>query len=330
MIAALAFGASATGQTIDQNSWQPGPGVTLVEQGTGLQVNVGPAGADQTWDLSGISTGSTLDRLMKAPASIGGGSSFPTATFAINELFGHAFYKLSNDGLSYLGHHDPPVTQVYQDPKKLIAFPCSFNSTWTDDYLATWDQGGINWTRTGSLTGLADGYGTLILPEGTYTNVLRVKLTDEQVDAPNGAASERTTYYFLKPGIPWLLGTFTTFTEELLPGVPNGPVQIGYESDWLTDIATGLSDLDRLGLGLDVHPNPARDRAVVTFSTGGGNLDLAVLDAPGNMVLQEQITGQPMGIGTQELDLSHLPAGLYFVRIIDVHGQQGVKRLVVE
>lgn len=327
MIAVLAFGSSATGQTIDQGSWQPGPGVTLVQQVTGLEVNAGAAGANQTWDLSSIGAGTNFSRNMLPTTTSSAANTFPNATFVMAELYGDAFYELSSEGLSYWGVHDPPTTVVYQDPQKLISFPCSYNSSWTDNFQASWVSGGVNMTRTGSMTGLADGYGTLILPEATWTNVLRVKVTEVWTNSPPQSQFEATRYYFLKPGIPWWLGTFSTVWQEFFPG---GPMMGSYESEWLSDISTRVSDRERLGLGLDVHPNPARDRAVITFSSGGGTLDLAVLDVTGNMVLHEQLTGQAVGIGKHELDIPHLPGGLYLVRITDAEGQQGVTRLVVE
>lgn len=65
---------------------------------------------------------------------------------------------------------------TFSDPMKLLEFPLSGSTNYVDDFSATFTSSGFSFLREGSVDVTADSYGTLITPEGTFTDVLRVKI----------------------------------------------------------------------------------------------------------------------------------------------------------
>ena len=83
--------------------------------------------------------------------------------------------------------------------------------------------------------------------------------------------------------------------------------------------------------GLVVFPNPASGQATVEFSMGSqGAVQLELLDNLGRKVstLADQVTFEP-GIFRLPLDVSALPAGIYFVQW-QANGQRMTRKLVVQ
>ncbi len=79
---------------------------------------------------------------------------------------------------------------------------------------------------------------------------------------------------------------------------------------WQFTTSTVTSTTEAVGRGfLAIHPNPAS--AVVQISCSRPMLSLQLYDAQGRLAL-----AQPVGQAVGELDLSELPAGLYFVKAV--------------
>ena len=70
----------------------------------------------------------------------------------------------------------------------------------------------------------------------------------------------------------------------------------------------------------DIHPNPTNGEIAIT----GKDLKKAeVFNSQGQQVLSAQCQGDQL-----TFDLGNLPAGLYFVNVIDEKGQKTVKKIV--
>ena len=79
---------------------------------------------------------------------------------------------------------------------------------------------------------------------------------------------------------------------------------------------------------LKLFPNPTRDFITVEFSNTEPNkaADIVILNAQGRLVLQKKNTQQ--GLVQQGIDIGHLAAGTYFVKVKirhDVRTEQFVK-----
>jgi len=73
-------------------------------------------------------------------------------------------------------------------------------------------------------------------------------------------------------------------------------------------IATGIPDMQQLKILL--HPNPATDKIVVKMVEEASDVRLDIVNAYGQILLSQRIT-EPK----PQVDISALPAGVYFVRL---------------
>ena len=64
---------------------------------------------------------------------------------------------------------------AYSDAMTMLTFPFAFGNTSTDNFAFTTTFQGNNVTASGSITTTADGSGDLLLPQGAFNNVLRIK-----------------------------------------------------------------------------------------------------------------------------------------------------------
>lgn len=330
MIPTLLFCPRVGAQTLDLGNSTPAIGMIHTVNDCDY-VSPTAAGPAQVWDFSDLTANTTWASSVLDPTDISGAASFPDATMAEESDGAYAFYTYSSTGVDYQGMAIPDfdVLMTYQDPERILVFPCSINTTWEDLYGGAWNSsGGVEVTTTGTLTATADAQGTLLMPYGTVSNVLRVTTTTSHADvfSNQGAIQyDMITHDFYKPGIPFPL---VSFVQQDIVGMGNEFHE--QNGSWLPGDFVGLSEAVSNAIGISVLPNPASHHATIIFGSQGGTLQLAITDATGRLVRSERLEHQPFGIGKHELALTGLPAGLYTVRLTDALGQHGVKKLIVE
>lgn len=152
-----------------------------------INPNPVPPGNNVTWDFTSL----TSDPDDSATFQISGGtpftSDFPNANVvwseykkSTNQTVLWHFYK-DQFSFEFLGYGEVGVgTNVFSSQKKMLKFPFTFNSTFVDYYTA-----GSSYTSTVKY----DGYGTLKLPNATYTNVYRTTSKDS-------VSPSNITYYY--------------------------------------------------------------------------------------------------------------------------------------
>ena len=314
---------SAHGQTLTNATNSPVLGDVISVNFAGVPTPIGPAGQDQTWNYSDLDSpfSSMLD--VVASAITPSAASFPDATIAfVDDNF--EYFKTNDAGLSFSGSQEPgdPNGLVYQDLEMLLSYPCVFNTSWTDAFAASYGSP-VSMTRMGTVTGFADGFGTLIMPYGTVQNVLRVRTTEVYTDINVGLDTteyDLTTYCFYKPG----------FHYQLL-GIVSGTIG-GSGIDqayWSANYVDGISEALINNIGLQLSPNPATGHTTLVYTGTGSNMQLTVFNAVGCAVHNELLLGRTVGIVQHTLDIGSLAQGLYQVRITAMDGQQGTTRLVV-
>lgn len=147
---------------------------------------IGTMGANVTWDASGLIKDAGIPLVsysVLTPVGTMYAADYPAANWyftdpALVALVGHTYYNLSSDSFVLWGAH---VTgspyEIYDNPEMELTFPFSYNQTINNSYSKTNYNagGGISSIQNGDVTLTYDGYGTLILPNGTYNNVVRIK-----------------------------------------------------------------------------------------------------------------------------------------------------------
>jgi len=159
---------------------------------------------------------------------------------------------------------------------------------------------------------VVDGWGSLILPNGTY-NVLRLKHLINEIDS---------IFINAIPGFPGIwIGTPPIQTVEyewigeskkdvllkIVTSITNGSEQI-QSIDYQDSYLVGLQD-NQSTSNFSVSPNPVSDILTVTSSTLVRNYQLS--DITGKLLLQKNL----INASNFEIDISYLPLGSYFISL---------------
>ena len=250
----LALSLSGSAQTLNQGNNAPVIG-EVFSQHRGTYIDPGAPGTGQSWDFSALQATTTLTSTIQAAASTPNGASFPGATVAASAGGGNYMYmKITSTGLENVGVYGSSTVMAYQNPELLLQYPCALNTTWTDSWSTTFVSGGFPIARAGTTTGLADGVGTVIMPYGTFNNVLRVKLTQQYSDDMGGMATVDytcTNYYFCR-GPTW------RWSDQLPDRNDRGQHPTETYAAWLDASNVGITEAQRHATGMEVF-NPATD-----------------------------------------------------------------------
>ncbi len=322
----LIASAPALAQTLDQGNSAPVLGDQFTLH-TANYIAPGAAGSGQTWNFAGITALTTGTSTYVSVASTTNGANFPQATIAIEQDGYAAYFKVSSAGLEIAGVQMPTADMVYSNPEMLLKFPSSMGTTWNDPWSTTFTLNGITIGRAGTITGNVDGTGTLVMPYGQVSNVVRVKVVENYSDVSQGvnfASYVSTTYFYYKAGIHSPLAQVTELVTTT-----NGTSQTNLSGKWLDGSQVGIRELLGNAIGVDLYPNPAKSSSTMVFSSNGGSHSVDLLDASGRVVRHEELMVQP-GISRHDLNLQGLQSGLYMVHIAAKDGSHGVQRLVVE
>ena len=289
------------------------------------------SGPNQTWDLSNVVPTGELTFNWVGADETAGGSNFPGATVAVSPvtLFQlDQYFTITATEMNDIGTYIPAILTTCSNPITILKFPLTYGTTWTDTFTCLRDDSGIIFSNiTGSLTATADGYGTVITPDGPVSNVVRVSLVNTNTAVGGGLTTVTTitAQYYWKPGA----GSYVAYNYIQSQTVNGTPVTPTGRLRYLGGNSIGLDELMGNSIGIDRAPNPADESTLITFSTQG-NSTLEVFNDHGQVVQVLALGHKAPGIHQERIDTRSLPAGLYTVVIRSANGDQGVKRLMVQ
>lgn len=325
--AAFAWGAVDAQPTLTASGCNPQIGDAFTNY-TGNYVSPGSGGANQTWDFSALAGSSGAATTCVSPTSTSQGSSFPNATVVTPAASGDRYFECNSSVFTSWGVYVSPsgTTISHTDPEDFLRYPMSMGGSFIDPFGGPYVNGGYTYYRSGTVTVTADGYGTLITPGGTYTDVTRVHFVEDYEDSVNfGFPIINTTYndeyFWYKDGYHYPIAT--TFQLSV-----NGSLltsSASYTDFGAVGVQDGLSDAR-----LSVFPNPASESAEATFwSDASRPTNLEVLDASGRSVLLLEGIESHAGPNKVKLDVSELPSGLYLLNAGTNEHLNATVRLVV-
>lgn len=324
----FAFGVVVAQPTLVSPGNAPTPGTSVLTNYAPV-VSAGTAGTDQTWDFSTLVADSSDYVFIEDPAATPGAADFPNATAAIVAPEGTQYFEASATLVELVGPSLLGQTAPLTNPASFLPLPCTYQTSWEDDFAGTIDLMGFALEVTGDVVAIADGYGTLILPEGTVTDVLRInRITTTIINTPFGGGQiEENAYAFYQVGlgVPILEISGTTGDLPVL-----GPVDIS-SLKWIDVTNVGLNDQVADPIGITVFPNPAVDNVRIDFSlVGGRNVSIELFDLTGRQVSTMNVNTATNGMHSTTMDVSELPSGMYLVRIMDNKGRVGTTRFNVQ
>jgi hypothetical protein len=149
------------------------------------QINAGPSGADVLWDFNSLPLPiDTVWQMTVPPSSTAYANFFPSATHVeINEDGSQIFVERGTQDKLW-GYVEPGLVISYSDPYHFLQRPFAFEDQITDVSERSFSLGEEQqFHGTGTSLTHADAFGTLILPNGQYDDVLRLKFIHEYSDS---------------------------------------------------------------------------------------------------------------------------------------------------
>jgi len=144
----------------------------------------GQGGANVTWNFSNITVKPDQHQNNWVdPKSTPHAASFAEATHCEQSDTVYSYFVLEKGRWTRLGEE----SQAFQsgrwaDPLDVAKVPWSYNESYSDVARHSFTTNGVPVKRGGTISGKYDGYGTLILPKGTFSNVLRISYTQVIID----------------------------------------------------------------------------------------------------------------------------------------------------
>ncbi len=290
----------------------------------------GGAGADQTYGFWMLQSTGNRDIMYLAP-SVTPTSNMVAGVTHLSTDGGTdtLFWRANASGLDLLAEKNALLgLVVYSDPGIERQYPCTFNTTWSDAVAASYTTSGIPVVRSGSITGVADGYGLLELPAAGVPNVLRIKVRKVISDVSAIVTVDRIseTYYFFTELVPHPLLKLQIDTTI----INNGGPTVTKESQWMFGEGTiGFDDLSFDDIRFTAYPNPATDLVHLSVDDANEVRFVEVLDATGRLALRQDLMRNQSDAIMGAFSVIGLAPGVYHVRLSGTAGVLGTQRLVV-
>ncbi|MGV9013119.1 MAG: T9SS type A sorting domain-containing protein [Flavobacteriales bacterium] len=312
--------------TFQETDLLPAIGSTTTFRTTDYRT-AGPATNNFVYNVSDLTLGASSSSTILLPSSTPYASSFPGATIATTGLTNpgtYAYIQSSATQQSLLGFKNADTEQNLSDPMKTVQFPLALGTSWTDNLAGFTEAGGFTLQRTGTCAGNYNGYGTIILPFGTFTNVARLELDQHYEDDIMGftSISEVNTVTYLAAGLTSALFTVSYVLADQGFGLDT----VSFSASMIDPSMVGIRENPAM-IGAVLAPNPATGSTSLTLSTPAQGLSVVLIDAAGRVVreMATGITEQRIAINVEGL-----ASGLYHVRANDNTGAMGNWPLMVE
>ncbi len=305
LIAAIAYSMNAIAQPVILNGDNISKSGTSALLYSGVAAGIGNPGANQTWDFSAVSFTSTgVTWTVVKPDSTPYFSTFPTAnygwTFSKDTSYKYFYFNISATKFDVLADNisAPGAGNDFSpNPKTALKFPFYYGDSVVDTYQKV---GGT----TINVSTTYDGYGTLITPYGTYTNVWRVK----EIQSTGNGTYTWETVNPIRPIIVY------TISNNSLTMFGNTPI-------------TGINDPKASELSVDLYPNPAKDKLVIKLSdvSSNGTYTLNLFNLEGQCIKEVSIRS-----GINDVELENLAGGIYFYHLKEGYNTIKTGKIILE
>lgn len=332
-IASFAFLSAFTAKaqiTITENDVFHAGDIYINANDTIPSVSAGSAGANQTWNLSGLHNDYLDSDYIVLPSATPYGSSFPASNLVERSYVkglgeSYAYFNLGSDSLTVQGTVVPFGSYTaygYRIPAlKQIAFPATYNTQWSGSYNEIEKYGiGAGDSEKGvtltAYTTKVDGWGSVTTPAGTYSalrlNVAYTPIYDSEYFYTGG------TWSFIGVLVPaksgsyiWLASGKGLPVATLITDSANNIIS-GY---YLFNTILGVDNIQQDNAGVSVYPNPANTLVNIATKATSQTGYINVADITGR-----EVETLPFNNGKAELNTSGYANGIYLYMITDMNG----------
>lgn len=314
LVSSMNFLAAQVTYTYNDGVWNIGDSVKYYLTDW---TSAGPSGAAQLWDFSFLANnGLAVDSIL-TPSNTPYSSNYPTAQVAQVNTLGWGFFTQSSSDLQSLGSANSNTYVVYTDPWKFRSYPMEYETNWTDSFSGSGFSGPDGFTTSGICHDTIDGWGTLELPSGSISSVLRLHSTAKYSETYVSGVHQHTweTYEWYAPELNRALLVFHRNIDSLNSQQFSN---VTYAA-WLDTIflATSIKEVASRSLRISIEPNPNMGKFSISLSTPSPEqrATIEVLNEVGQVVLNDEAEISN-GILKKEIELPSVsPAGIYLVRV---------------
>lgn len=249
-------------------------------------------------------------------------SSFPGSTLKMVGTGNTVFYKQTASKLEITGLVTPDATlNLSANNGTFISYPTQYTTTTeTDIAQGTFSSTAVSGLCRGTITINPNAWGTLILGNTTFTNVLRVKSVqafnlhlpnDTSFLFPIGTITNTSYSYYSNTRKFPLLTTIQTVINVPVANINNQTTD-GAQVLSSAVLSTGETAIRKTGL--QVYPNPAQD--FIGFHGETGRYSTAkIYSVDGKLI-------RTSNIQAGKIQVSDLPAASYFIEVSGKNNQQ--------
>ena len=153
-------------------------------------MNHGNGGANVTWDFSKLPNNvDTLKTTIFNTSKIKEGKKYPLSNLVeVSSDSSYIYMNVTNDTVSMYGYSDHigGTTLSFSNPYTYVRHSLTYMDSVIDKHIQRTTNSNGTTHGSGKSRTIADGYGTLILGNKTYTNVLRVVFYQDVTDTTDG------------------------------------------------------------------------------------------------------------------------------------------------
>ncbi|MDR2235795.1 MAG: T9SS type A sorting domain-containing protein [Chryseobacterium sp.] len=273
---------------------------------TGTSISAGPAGANMTWNFSAYSGANVVTTNTNACPGQANCFRFPDANRITKptEAEVYDFSSMTDTQAVMLGSYFGPAmgegTSTYTDPLIEYQFPITYQQQFDDTYQFNVVSAATNTSESGQVSFVADGYGTVITPVGTYSNVMRVKRMRTATQTIPGFPSATYT----NESYQWISqNEGVVLSYAINTSTFNGNTNVSKGLSYLVPGSLSTSEVKNGKTDISIYPNPSAD--TVTFQSKEDLKKMTVSSLDGKTVMTSE--------NSRTIDISGLPKGVYIL-----------------
>ncbi len=319
----LAFTLSSNAQLTQANS-APAAGDTYSMAVTSPSILApGASGAGAVWTYTSLTLGTTTGF---SGAGYSAATYSPSNVVLSNTSSESFYYESTASYLKYFGGNvifntglgAIPGTITYSAGAFEAVYPMSLSTSSTSAVGGSISALSNNGTFTGTASATADGTGTLVLPGKTYTNVIRVKLTQSYTitSAVVSGPVDNVVYKYFSVGKKNPVLVINTSTTNL--GTLSTQTTTSIDANYLS---TGINVIKGSTSDVLAYPNPANNQLNIVAAEA---TSVIVSDITGKTILTTNVNNGKSTINTESF-----VNGVYFYTLYNNSTKLGVGKFTV-
>lgn len=277
-------------------------------------VDAGASGAAIVWDFSKLETKSQLTSYMYDVAKTSNSLDIPEANTVLEEFGTRFFFKSTDNIMEQYGTVTANTITKYDKPFVKMVFPFDFGDIYSGDFSGTIIGSNFKQEVVGNYILEADAYGTLIIPTGIYTNVLRIKTYREEYSKGSKCNCATISYKWYAKDVRYPL--LTIIQSQTVNGTTT--FRTAYYSKFKINEVIEKEELPSENIVASIYPNPFSENFKIDYYLKQDNfVEIEIFDNSGRKVCSVQKDKQPAGYYNETITSDKLgnQMGLFHIRI---------------